>query len=269
MTPGFPTASPPISHQPAWTANDLRSNPHAAADKARRVQGMFAAIARSYDLNNRVHSLGRDQAWRRRVVRECGVRPVDQVLDVACGTGDLTEAFAAAGAASVVGVDFTDEMLDIARLKSELRPARRTGCAPSYQWADAMDLPFGDATFDVVSIAFGIRNVSDPMRALREFARVLRPSGRVAVLEFSRPSNPIVRAFNALYCDRLMPLTATWLAGDRSGAYRYLPKSVQTFAQPSQLAAMLREAGFESIRHRSMTLGLCTATIAFRSCVAR
>ncbi len=250
------TSSSPV----IWTANDLAENPHEAADKADRVQRMFAAIARNYDLNNRLHSLGRDQAWRRKAVRLSVVQSTDAVLDVACGTGDLTLAYAAAGPQRVVGVDFTEQMLDIARHKMQQRAA---GSVPvDFQWADAMDLPFADASFDVVSIAFGLRNVAEPMRALREFRRVLRPGGRVLILEFSEPRNPIVRWGNALYCRHIMPMTATLIARDRSGAYRYLPKSVQTFSTTAQLADDMRDAGFASIEQFPMTMGVCTATRA-------
>lgn len=226
---------------------------------------MFAAIAGSYDLNNRVHSFGRDQAWRRRLVAMCDVNPSDRVLDVACGTGDLAEAFAAAGAASVVGVDFTQPMLDLAEHKAARRLRAPGLTRPTYHWADAMNLPFEDGSFDIVSIAFGIRNVADPDRALREFHRVLRPGGRVAILEFSRPDNPLMRMVNSIYCERIMPLTATLLARDRSGAYRYLPRSVQTFAQPETLSTMLSKAGFQRPRQLPMTFGICTATVACRS----
>src|SRR5262245_36566837 len=154
---------------------------------------MFAAIARSYDLNNRVHSLGRDQAWRRKAVRLCVVKSSDRVLDVACGTGDLTNAFAESGVASVTGLDFTEEMLEIAQRKSVRREDASGGRVPQYVQGDAMNLPFESASFDVVSIAFGIRNVADPAQALREFRRVLGPGGRLVVLEFSRPRNPLIR----------------------------------------------------------------------------
>ena len=219
---------------------------------------MFGAIAHRYDLNNRLHSFGRDQAWRRRAVRLCRVQPTDRVLDAACGTGDLAEAFAAAGVAGVCGVDFTAEMLECARRKA----ARRWTSAdqrPRYKLADVLALPFKDASFTIVSIAFGIRNVTDPRRALGEFRRVLRPGGRVVILEFSEPTNPVLRVLNRLYCGHVMPITATLIAGDRSGAYRYLPRSVCTFADRDGLAAMMEEAGFRGITRHPMTFGVCVA----------
>ncbi|MCA9283782.1 MAG: bifunctional demethylmenaquinone methyltransferase/2-methoxy-6-polyprenyl-1,4-benzoquinol methylase UbiE [Phycisphaerales bacterium] len=254
------TTQPTQSSKPAaWTANDLAADPHGAADKADRVQRMFAAIAGSYDLNNRLHSFFQDQRWRRKAVALVGIAPGDRVLDVACGTGDLSEAFARAGAL-VTGVDFTEPMLEIARRKV----ARRSDLdrRPDYRQGDAMNLAFPDRSFDVVSIAFGLRNVAEPARALREFHRVLRPGGRLVVLEFSEPRQPIVAALNRIYSGRVMPLTATLLARDRSGAYRYLPRSVQTFASAEALAAMVREAGFEVRRQKAMTFGVCTATVA-------
>lgn len=217
---------------------------------------MFAAIASSYDLNNRLHSFGRDQAWRRRGVGLCRVRPEDRVLDVACGTGDLAEAFAAAGPSEVIGVDFAEPMLAHARRKAAAREDRPR---PTYRWADAMDLPFEDGRFDVVSIAFGIRNVSDPPRALAEFKRVLAPGGRLLILEFSEPRNPILRPLNRLYTRSIMPWTATIIAGDRSGAYRYLPRSIATFLERDEMAAAIAAAGFATVEQHPMTFGVCVA----------
>lgn len=253
----------------AWSASDLDGDPHQADDKARRVRQMFAAIARSYDLNNRLHSFGRDQAWRRKAVHLCAVQPTDEVLDVACGTGDLAEAFCDARPRRVVGVDFTEPMLQIAREKAERR-ARHTGQRPpSYRAADAMDLPFDDGSFDIVSIAFGIRNVSDPAKALSEFHRVLRPGGRVIVLEFSEPTNPVLRGLNRLYTTRVMPITATLIARDRSGAYRYLPRSVETFLDRQSLQEALAEAGFERAQAHPLTFGVCVAHLAHTPATGR
>lgn len=221
---------------------------------------MFSAIAGSYDLNNRLHSLGRDQAWRRTAVKLCNVQPADDVLDVACGTGDLAMAFARAQPHSVTGVDFSDRMLN--RAHAKLQREREAPMKIDYQTADAMDLPFEDRSFDIVSIAFGLRNVAEPPVALAEFRRVLRAGGRLVVLEFSEPRQPLLRWCSNVYCRRIMPITATLIARDRTGAYRYLPKSVETFASPEQLDRELRDAGFNRIEQHPLTFGICTATIA-------
>jgi demethylmenaquinone methyltransferase/2-methoxy-6-polyprenyl-1,4-benzoquinol methylase len=245
---------------PVWTPQALERNPHADAEKARKVQAMFAAIARSYDLNNRLHSFFQDQRWRRAAVAAAGVAPGARVLDVACGTGDLSEAFADARAA-VTGVDFTPEMLDVARHKG----AARAGSARvTYARGDAMALEFPDASFDVVSIAFGIRNVAEPTRALREFRRVLRPGGRLVVLEFAEPANALVRWGSNLYTRRIMPWTASLVARDRSGAYHYLPRSVSTFQTPAEFAAGLRAAGFADCAATPLTMGICVLHRAVR-----
>ncbi|MCA9291832.1 MAG: bifunctional demethylmenaquinone methyltransferase/2-methoxy-6-polyprenyl-1,4-benzoquinol methylase UbiE [Phycisphaerales bacterium] len=248
-------STPPSSPELAWSSEDLSGNPHDAPDKSDRVRRMFSAIARSYDLNNRIHSFGRDQAWRRAAVRMAELRPADEVLDVACGTGDLAQAFADAGARRVVGLDFTPAMLDIARFKAERRGA---DASIEYVQGDAMALPHADASFDVVSIAFGIRNVEDPAAALREFRRVLRPGGRLVVLEFSEPRNPLVRFGNRLYGRHVMPVTATLIARDRSGAYRYLPRSISTFLEPEAMRQQMRDAGFADLASKPLTFGVCT-----------
>lgn len=243
----------------AWTRADLRNDPHDAADKPQRVQRMFTAIARSYDLNNRLHSFGCDQRWRRRVVKLAAVRPSDEVLDAACGTGDLTILFARSSAARVVGVDFAPAMLEIAREKWRRRKQSAPPSGPlEFITADVMDLEFDDATFDIVSIAFGIRNVGDTGRALREFRRVLRPDGRLLILEFSRPPNRVVRGLHTVYCRHIMPRTATLIARDRSGAYRYLPRSIETYIEGDEMAAMIRDAGFEQVSQDRLTFGVCT-----------
>lgn len=256
------THPPASSSSAVWTASDLASSPHAASDKADRVQAMFAAIARSYDLNNRVHSFGRDQAWRRRVVELAHIKASDRVLDAACGTGDLSLAMAAAGPASVVGLDFTAPMLDIARVKT-LRQANRHAASgipsPTFVQGDAMQLPFDDGVFDVVSIAFGIRNVSEPDKALREFRRVLATDGRLVILEFSEPRNRVARSLSRFYTNRVMPRTAAWLARDRSGAYAYLPRSVATFLDREALATLMRDSGFGEVTQHPLTMGVCVA----------
>jgi len=251
----------PADAPPAWERPEL-ANPHANQDKPGKVRRMFAAIAPSYDLNNHLHSLWQDQRWRKFAVRQARVRPGDVVIDVACGTGDLSQAFARAGAGRVIGIDFTHEMLDVAERKrrSERRPDVLT-----YIEGDAQQLPLASACADVVSIAFGIRNVADPRLALSEFARVLRPAGRLIVLEFDQPGNPIMRWFNTMYCAKIMPRTATWISGDSSGAYAYLPASVGTFMSREQLAGSIAECGFERVETTGLSLGLCACYRALRA----
>lgn len=246
-----------------WSDETL-VNPHASADKAGRVKSMFGTIARSYDLNNRLHSGWRDQAWRRFAVKSAEVRPGQRVLDVACGTGDLTHAFAKTDADEVVGLDFTAEMLALAEQKRRVLPPTNASKV-RYIEGDAQQLPFDSASFDVVSIAFGIRNVADPVRALCEFARVLRPGGRLVVLEFDRPSGQPMRWLYDFYCGSIMPRTATLISGDTSGAYRYLPRSVGTFMSRRQLSDAMRQSGFAQVTDRSLTMGICVCYVAVRS----
>jgi demethylmenaquinone methyltransferase/2-methoxy-6-polyprenyl-1,4-benzoquinol methylase len=225
------------SSAPAWVDAEL-ADPHASAEKAVKVRSMFSAIAGSYDLNNRVHSLWLDQAWRRRAVRTAAVRPGDAVLDVACGTGDLSQAFAATAATKVVGLDFTPAMLDHARRKQR-DLARAQAEKLTYVDGDAQALPFADGSFDVVSIAFGIRNVQSPERALRWL--------------------------NDLYCGWVMPRTATLISGDRSGAYRYLPASVGTFMPRAAMRQAVERAGFSQVRDAGLTLGICVCYSGVRA----
>jgi demethylmenaquinone methyltransferase/2-methoxy-6-polyprenyl-1,4-benzoquinol methylase len=252
----------PSPEAPAWADQDL-TNPHASTEKPEKVRRMFAAIARSYDLNNRLHSFGQDQRWRRFAVRAAGVRAGDVVLDVACGTGDLTRAFARARPAPgrVIGLDFTQEMLDIAEEKRRRSPL---DAGITYLRGDAQNLPFPPASIDVLSIAFGIRNVGDPASALREFHRVLRPGGRLVILEFDRPRWAPLRWLSDLYTQRIMPFTATLISRDRSGAYRYLPRSVQTFLDRDQLADLLRATGFSAVRSTPLSFGICVCHVAHR-----
>jgi demethylmenaquinone methyltransferase / 2-methoxy-6-polyprenyl-1,4-benzoquinol methylase len=261
----------------AWDEALLR-DPHAVADKRSRVRRMFAAIAPSYDLNNRLHSLWMDQHWRSTAVKLADVQRTDVLVDVACGTGDLTLKLADrlvevynhnAGSYPLVpprdqvfGIDFTYEMLPLARQKAlewPVRGARAFNMNQIAQWlcGDAAALPLPDSSADVVTIAYGIRNVAEPAAAIREFRRILRPNGRLLVLEFSLPSNPILRGLYNFYFRKVLPRTATLISGDTSGAYKYLPESVNTFIGRPQMMQMMRDAGFEQVQQFPMTFGVC------------
>jgi demethylmenaquinone methyltransferase/2-methoxy-6-polyprenyl-1,4-benzoquinol methylase len=248
----------------------LLANPHAAADKRQRVQKMFAAIAPSYDLNNRLHSLWMDQRWRRKAVKLATLTPADVVVDVACGTGDLALRFAREldgvrhdlpwpneVGEQVIGIDFTFEMLPLAREKGlafgHVEPQR------FIRWinGDAQSLPLPNASADVLSIAFGIRNVADPAAAIREFHRVLRPAGRLIILEFSLPTNPLLRGLYNFYFRKILPRTATLISRDKTGAYKYLPESVNTFITRQSMMDMMTAAGFKEVTQHPMTFGVC------------
>ncbi len=242
------TSTPP----PAWDQGNLKK-PHEAVDKAGRVQRMFSAIAPSYDLNNHLHSLWMDHYWRRKAVRIAGVKASDIVADIACGTGDLSAAFDRAGPKRVIGIDFCHAMLQGACGKN----AAAAGRAVSFYEGDALRLPLRSQSVDIVSIAFGIRNVSHWGKAVDEFYRVLRPGGRLIILEFSLPTNSVLRAGYNFYFRRILPRTATLISGDKTGAYKYLPESVNTFISPQQLTQRMKDTGFADVTATALTAGVC------------
>jgi demethylmenaquinone methyltransferase/2-methoxy-6-polyprenyl-1,4-benzoquinol methylase len=275
MSSSAAASAAPAAAEPAWT-DPLLANPHQVSDKARRVNQMFSAIAPSYDLNNRLHSLWMDQHWRNVAVKMAGVKAGDQVVDVACGTGDLTVKFGRTlighgglgndhlRHAQVIGIDFTYEMLPIARHKTGFHLRNGWGDhlgnlfdVVTFLQGDAMALPLADASVDVVSIAFGIRNVSDWGRAIEEFARVLRPGGRLVILEFSLPTNRVMRGLYNFYFRKIMPRTATLISGDKTGAYKYLPESVNTFISREAMQERMKGAGFGEVAARALTFGVC------------
>jgi demethylmenaquinone methyltransferase / 2-methoxy-6-polyprenyl-1,4-benzoquinol methylase len=198
---------------------------------------MFDRIAPVYDAMNRVMTVGLDLRWRRLAATSV-VRPGDRVLDAACGTGDLAIADRAAGALTVTGLDFSERMLARARRK-----------APTLEWVvgDLLELPFEAGTFDAATVGFGIRNVSDLERGLAELRRVLRPGGRLAVLEITRPRG-LLKPFFSLWFDRIVPALGRVLPG--GAAYSYLPASVARFPVAEELASMMGRAGFAEVEFR-------------------
>ena len=199
------------------------------------VRTMFDRVAPVYDAMNRLMTAGLDLRWRR-LAAAAVVRPGDRVLDAACGTGDFAIADLRAGAGEVVGIDFAPRMLERARRKST-----------EVEWiqADLLALPFPGESFDAATVGFGVRNLAELERGLRELRRVLRPGGRVAVLEITQPRGPL-RPFFSVWFERIVPLAGRLLPGGR--AYGYLPASVRRFPPAEELAELLVHAGFDGVR---------------------
>ncbi len=211
---------------------------------AAEIQRMFSRVAPRYDRLNTLLSCGLDARWRRAAVDFAEVRAGERALDVCTGTALLARALARAGAIAS-GTDFCHEML--------VRACRE---APPLATADAMCLPFRDQAFDVVTVAFGIRNVEDPLVALREMRRVLRPGGRVVVLEFSKPRGSVAASLYLFYFRRILPRLGRMLAPASGDAYGYLPESVMQFPEREAFLALLQQAGFARPRMRLLLGGV-------------
>jgi demethylmenaquinone methyltransferase/2-methoxy-6-polyprenyl-1,4-benzoquinol methylase len=230
-----------------------------AVDKSgTRVRRMFGEIAGRYDLLNHVLSLGVDVYWRWRTVRTIPPRGTAPLLDVCTGTGDLALAYARrAGAdAVVVGSDFTREMLEIAATKRPRGPKSDERIV--FLEADAQALPFATDQFQVVSVAFGLRNVSDTRRGLSEMIRVCQPGGAVVVLEFSQPRSRLFGAVYRFYFRNVLPRIGQLVSGSRFDAYHYLPQSVGEFASGEALAGVMTECGLADVQFRPLTFGIAT-----------
>jgi demethylmenaquinone methyltransferase / 2-methoxy-6-polyprenyl-1,4-benzoquinol methylase len=214
-----------------------------SAEFAGQVNRMFDRIAGHYDAMNSLMTAGLHHRWRQRTAARAELGEGDSALDVCCGTGDLALELArrVGPTGSVVGCDFSEPMLDLARAKA----AQRDSTAVRFEWADALRLPYDDGSFDAVAVGFGVRNLADLDRGLAEMARVLRPGGRLVILEITQPKRPPLSSFYSLWFDRLVPLMGT-LAGDRD-AYTYLPESVRSFPSPQGLAERMDRAGLERI----------------------
>lgn len=242
----------------------------AGVDKSEdRVRQMFGEIARRYDLLNHLLSGGVDYYWRWRTVRRCPPRinadgTAAPILDVCTGTGDLALAYWDRGGRQieVMATDFTPEMLDLARKKCtrrrDARPGGQTAAPVTFLEADTQHLPLPDNTYQIVSVAFGLRNVTNTRRGLEEMIRVCQPGGRVVVLEFSLPTNGFLRWLYLSYFQKILPKIGQWLMRNRRSAYQYLPDSVAEFPYGQALADQMTAAGLEQVSFQPLTFGIAT-----------
>lgn len=225
------------------------------SDKGEKIQQMFGAIAPRYDFLNRLLSFGIDRRWRTKAVRLLKYREGSRILDVATGTGDVALEIARCtpGSVRITGADFCREMIDLGAVKVAASPyAGRI----DLKVAPCEDLPFADDTFDSITIAFGIRNVVDRKLGLAEMWRVLRPGGRMIILEFSTPRSQLFRQLYYFYFRRLLPVVGGLFS--RYNAYKYLPDSVLEFPSQEEFSRMIAEAGFRNIHIHELTFGIAT-----------
>jgi demethylmenaquinone methyltransferase/2-methoxy-6-polyprenyl-1,4-benzoquinol methylase len=230
------------------TINDNRQSP----DFAGQVNRMFDRVAGRYDALNSLMTAGLHHRWRERAAARTRLQPGDSALDVCCGTGDLALELAklVTPGGHVVGCDFSEPMLDLAREKT----AERGADAVRFEWADALELPYDGERFDALTVGFGVRNLADLDRGLREMARVLKPGGRLVILEITQPTRPPLSLFFSLWFDRIVPLLGSFSSNPE--AYAYLPKSVRSFPSPHGLAEKMDGAGFGAIRYTVLAGGI-------------
>jgi demethylmenaquinone methyltransferase/2-methoxy-6-polyprenyl-1,4-benzoquinol methylase len=211
--------------------------------RAARVEDLFATIAPRYDLINDLQSFGLHRLWKRRLIRLAAIRPGELALDVCCGTGDVAFALAASGA-TVTGFDFSEPMLAVARNRAR---SVAPGASPVFQQGDALNLPFADASFDVVTISYGLRNLADFDRGVRELARVLRPGGRLLVLDFGKPDNALWRWGYFQYLRWLVPIFGRLFCGD-GDTHGYILESLKKYPAQRGVDATLAELGWTERR---------------------
>ena len=224
----------------------------------KRIQNLFSAVARHYDFLNSLLSLRRDRSWRRETVKASEVVPTSKVLDVCTGTGELALAYADKISAQgfVIASDFCFEMLVIGDQKLQQPIGAVSNRTTNFLAADTLILPFLDNTFDVVSVGFGIRNVSDLEMGIREMTRVVVPGGRVVILEFTQPVNPLFRGLYYFYFTKILPFIGNRISGNEDDAYGYLPRSVMKFPDCSTLRGVMEQCGLMDVRFYRKTFGI-------------
>ena len=222
--------------------------------KKEKVQEMFNGIAPKYDLLNHLLSMGIDKSWRRKAMRELEGGRRRTVLDIACGTGDFSIEALRHGVERVVGADISENMLAVAREK-----AREKGLEDrlEFRYGDSENLDFEDGTFDAVTVAFGVRNFEHLERGLAEMCRVLRPGGKVVVLEFSTPERFPMKQLYRFYFKQILPRVGGFVSGDRK-AYEYLPASVFAFPQGDRFLQIMRSCGYKNVAQRRLTFGIAS-----------
>lgn len=219
----------------------------------REVQEMFDRVARRYDIVNDILSLGRTRAWRKKVTEIIGPKPGMEILDLAAGTGSSSAPLARAGA-HVIPTDFSEGMLEAGR---RARPEL------AFTWADALNLPFGENQFDVVTISFGLRNTHDRAKAMKEALRVTKPGGRFVVVEFSSPTFPLFRKIYVNYLMRALPAIARRTSSNPE-AYIYLAESIRAWPTQSELAAEMGSIGWKNVTWRNLTGGVVAVHTGFK-----
>lgn len=219
--------------------------------KKENIQAMFDSIAPTYDKLNHTLSLNIDKIWRKKAVSRLTNKAPQIVLDVACGTGDSSIAIAKAGVPTVVGIDISEGMLEIARIK-----AQKYNYDLRFDIGDAQNLPFENDSIDAALIAFGIRNFEDKATSLKEILRVLKPGAKLIILELSVPQAKFPLMMYKLYFLHILPLIGKLISGSKD-AYTYLPHSVLNFPKPKQFMRIMTECGYSNVRHKALSLGLC------------
>jgi demethylmenaquinone methyltransferase/2-methoxy-6-polyprenyl-1,4-benzoquinol methylase len=241
--------------KPVVPYSDVKGN------KKEQVSSMFDRIAPTYDLLNRILSLGIDRSWRRKTVKQLNDIPLDHVLDIAPGTGDIAIEIARQfPETKVLGMDLADHMIDIGRKKTSRENLQSR---IQFQRGDSENIPYSDNTFSAVTVAFGVRNFENTSLGLRECYRVLKPQGKFVVLEFSDPKLFPFKQIYRFYFKYILPFIGRITSSDRD-AYNYLFRSVDAFPSGKEFVLLLRNAGFQNIRFKELTLGICTIYVALK-----